>query len=435
VLYLALNLALLAGLALGLRHLSLGQPLFCFFWPGLLAKWAAGIGIGLLYKFYYQSGDTIFLFEQGGHLANLLRQSPSAFWQFPNETPYKDLYYFGVFKDLNPRVLFFGKLTAIFHLLTGGNYWLAGAYYSLFSFVGLWLCANQLARIFRPWSPLGLAIAFFFFPSTVVWSAGLLKESLLWGFLGNATALGLYYLWPDRHPTDARVPSPVPWVRWAGHALGLAGCLYGLLQLKYYYLAAWLPSLAALAGARLIQARSANNWLVATIFALTFGGLLMAATQLHPTLRLDNLAQALARNYDAMADATDIDNLIYYPLAPTAASLGQNVPKALWSGLFAPLPWEWHGNPMKLWVGLENLLLLVLLAYQCLRLCLGPRNRWLAFERSNWPLLWAGLLYVGLLAIMLALASANLGALIRYKNGFMPFFVALLWPQPWFRRD
>jgi hypothetical protein len=413
---------MLAGLATLFQHWARGQPLAGFVLPGLAAKWLAGVGIGLLYQFYYQGGDTLFLFEQGGHLANLLRNSPRAFWLFPHETPYKDLYYFGVFKDLTPRVLFFGKLTAIFHLLTGGNYWLCGAYFSLFSFLGLWLCANQLARIFRPRRPWGLAVAFFFFPSTVAWSAGLLKESLLWGFLGTATALGLRYVYP---PPQAR---PRPWA-WLGHGLGFAACLYGLFQLKFYYLAALLPSLVALGAGQFAQQATGSRTVGAGTFAIVFGGVLLLATLLHPSLHLDHLARSLVRNYEQMAEATDIDNLVYYPLVPTGAGLLACVPRALGAALFSPLPWDWHGNPLKLLVGLENLAVLGLLLYRLAQAWQYARAK-RALTAGPWPLMLAALGYVGLLAVMLALATANLGTLLRYKNGFMPFLVALLWPLP-----
>jgi hypothetical protein len=415
-------LVVLAGLAAWFRHWAKGQPLAGFVLPGLAAKWVAGVGIGLLYQFYYQGGDTLFLFEQGGHLANLLRNSPRAFWLFPHETPYKDLYYFGVFKDLTPRVLFFGKLTAVFHLLTGGNYWLCGAYFSLFSFAGLWLCANELARIFRPrhW---GLAVAFFFFPSTVAWSAGLLKESLLWGFLGTATALVLRQVYPPPH---ARART---WVQ-LGHGLVFGACLYGLFQLKFYYLAALLPSLVALGAGRLAQQATASRAVGAGVWGLVFGGVLLLATLLHPSLHLDHLARSLVRNYAQMAEATDIDNLVYYPLEPTGAGLLACVPRALGAALFLPMPWHWHGNPLKLLVGLENLAVLGLVAYRLARIWQDLRAKRAVVPGHTWPLVLAAVGYVGLLAVMLALATANLGTLLRYKNGFVPFLVALLWPPP-----
>ncbi len=423
--YVALNLIFLAMLIFLFRHWANGQPLAKYLLPALTVKLVAGVAIGILYQYYYQGGDTIFLFEQSGHLAGLLRNSPRAFWLFPHETQFKDLYYFGVFKDLNPRVLFFGKFTAIFHLITGGSYWLIGAYYSLFSLVGLWLCANQLAYRFKPAAP-ALAWSFFFFPSTVLWSSGLLKESLLWGFLGTATALVLHHLY--RAPNKARAVSRRILLA-AGHLALFAGCLYGLFQLKYYYLAALIPSLAALAIARAVQLRARVRWGPTVVFVVMFAGFLGIATQLHPSLNPEKLAVSLVRNYETMADATDIDNLVHYTFAPNRLSVLQNVPRAWWAALFVPLPWEAGSNPLKLLVGLENLGLLCLAIYQLFGLVPTIKAKQPVYPPGTWPLVLAGLAYIALLAVMLALATANIGTLIRYKNGFMPFFVALLLPK------
>ena len=42
-----------------------------FFWPALLLKLVAGIGLGLLYKYHYAVGDTFSFFEDASALAKV----------------------------------------------------------------------------------------------------------------------------------------------------------------------------------------------------------------------------------------------------------------------------------------------------------------------------------------------------------------------------
>ena len=48
-----------------------------YFIPGLIIKVAAGIAVGLVYKYYYISGDTYAFYEEAVRLVNIAYRHPS----------------------------------------------------------------------------------------------------------------------------------------------------------------------------------------------------------------------------------------------------------------------------------------------------------------------------------------------------------------------
>jgi hypothetical protein len=405
-----LGLAGLLGLAGWAYRATRHQPMRMYWWPGLLVKLLAGWGVGALYKYHYGTGDLLAAYEQSRSLAKLLLANPAEFWRFPQTGPYTYLHYLGHFRDLNPRVIFFAKFGAVVNLLAGGNFWVAGAYYSALSFAGLWLAANALARQLGRGTR-ALALGFLGFPSVIFWSAGLLKESLLWTFLGALLAGFLHFY---RRP---------PQQSWLSNLLAISGLAMGtagLWLLKYYYLAAALP---ALAGAWVVN-WAGQRWRLGPgtqvgLFAALVVGLGGLATQLHPNLYPSRVLASLLTNHQLMANETDVDNLVFYPhFTPDLAGLLASLPQAWWTGLAAPLPWQWHGNPLKLAAGLENLA--VLLAFLGVK---WPKNR---PQTGAFPLFLAAVTYIAGLAALLALATPSLGTLLRYKVGYLPLVVSLI---------
>ncbi|MCU0451039.1 MAG: hypothetical protein MUC97_14565 [Bernardetiaceae bacterium] len=410
-----LGVAGLFGLAgLGFRA-TRRQPMRAYWWPGLLVKLLAGIGVGILYKYHYGFGDLLTAYEQSRSLAALLLENPTEFWRFPQTGPTTTyLHYLGDFRDLNPRVIFFAKFGAGVYLLAGGNFWTMSAYYSALSFAGLWLAANAIARQLGRGTR-ALALGFLGFPSVVFWSAGLLKESLLWTFLGALLA-GFLHFYPRPTPPRNNLARLYNGLALSGLTMGAAG----LWLLKYYYLAAALPALAgAWAVYRAGQRWRLGLWAQAGLFGALVPGLAALATQLHPNLYPTRMLASLLTNNQLMANETDVDNLVYYPhFTPDLAGLVASLPQAWWTGLAVPLPWQWHGNPLKLAAGLENLaVLLALLGMK------RPKNH---LRADVFPLFLATVTYIAGLAALLALATPNLGTLLRYKVGYFPLVVSLI---------
>jgi hypothetical protein len=157
-----------------------------------------------------------------------------------------------------------------------------------------------------------------------------------------------------------------------------------------------------------------------TVWTGVFAGLLGLASLVHPNLRPGHFLTALVQNHDLIYKASSPENLIRYDaLAPTWESLLTNFPKALFSGLFRPMLWEIH-TPFHALLAIENSLLLLLTLFT---ICQLFRYR---PSDAHSTLLFAVVVYIILMATLLALASPNLGSLARYRVGFLPFFVYLV---------
>ena len=122
----------------------------------------------------------------------------------------------------------------------------------------------------------------------------------------------------------------------------------------------------------------------------------------------------------------------YTNLAPTLGSIAYNLPKALYMGLFAPLPWQ-AKNAWQWLAALENIALLILITYSMFRL--WKQRKALAHQLSaKAPLWWASLVYTLGLVVLMALAAPNFGTLVRYKVGWLMVLLPLLgllqaWPK------
>lgn len=398
---------------------SNAQPLLAFFWWGLLGKLLAGVGIGLLYSYYYPyRGDTFAYFDDAARLASFAWQEPVSYLKilfftdsgaesFPATLPLWE----------QPRAFFMVKLVSVLCLFTFNNYWLCSLYLTLFCFYELWKLANCLSVLF-PSSHIAAALAFLLLPSVMFWSAGLTKESIAMACI--AGIVRLFITWRFTLAQSGNVSFTLSWLR-------LPLYLLLLWKLKYYYLSALLPSILAF----IVTDLAVNKWFSRihigfkiSLLVSAFAAILVTSTFLHPNLRIPRFVEALVTNHDLTVVVSAPHNIIHFTgLQPTPESVLKHLPEALFSGLYRPLLWE--GTSLFQWyIGFENLLLLALTLF----VLLTRRNIWPAKPHTYVLLLVTAFMYISLLAALLALSSPNFGALSRYKVAFMPFFAyMLLW--------
>jgi hypothetical protein len=120
--------------------------------------------------------------------------------------------------------------------------------------------------------------------------------------------------------------------------------------------------------------------------------------------------------------ASTSENVIHFTqLQPTFISLVKNAPLAIVSGLFRPFVWE--GNSLfQYFTGAENLFIL----FTSLIALLLFRQIPVSTNPQVYLLFVAAILYILLLATLLAFSAPNFGALARYKVGFLPFLLYLI---------
>lgn len=373
------------------------------FWVALLFKMLAGVGIGLLYMNYYPTGgDTLWYFLDGSKMAALARTDWLGYMNFLwGATNVIEGLSF-----LEPRALFMSKLVSLFCLLTQDHYWLSAGYLSLICFVAAWFLVKELVTINAKWS-VAAAIALLFFPSVVCWSAGIIKESVALSCLYFLVWL-LLRLWSSKR---------IPLIIW----LLLPLTLWVLWNLKYYYLAVFLPVATTLVVMQRIILRYVNLsvWMKGVVWCGVFLLPLYIASKVHPNFYPERFLNVIVENYQAFTKiSAPEDYVAYNNLEPGVQSIIMNAPKALIAALFRPFIWE-AGTFLQLLSSLENLLVLMLSGAAFIRI--GK-----AVSSPYRLLIFSTLMYVVLLAIFLALSTPNFGTLIRYRVGFMPFFVLLI---------
>jgi len=366
----------------------------------LIIKILAGVGLGLLYKYHYRGGDTFQYFKEAATFANFFMDHPAdVFNIYFHTAKISDLSDLIIYSD-EPRALFFSKIVSIFYLLTGGNYWILSAFFSLICFLGIYLFVTEVNRHFsiKKRAPY---IAFYFLPSFVFWTSGLLKESIAMFALTIAVTITLKFI---------RTKDYLQFTHW----IYLIVSLWLLWQLKYYYAAIAIPLLSSLLIYYLFEKNKKLRAVIVSL-ALILGVFLIS--NLHYNLNFSRIPAIIYENYQRVANSDVEGTIRYNKFDGSIYGYLVNIPIALFSGLFRPMVGE-TSNLLQLIVALENLAILIVLVIAFVR------ARFRVSLKDPYVIITMG--YVFSLATLLAFAMPNFGTLSRYKIGYWPFFVLLV---------
>lgn len=367
---------------------------------GLTFKLLAGLALGLIYKYHYGGGDTFTYFHESETIANFLLKFPKQFFSiYFGTTENEDLVNQLVFFD-QPRALLFAKIISVFYLFTVGNYWMISAYLSLINFLCIYLLVEELNKKFPDYKKYA-AIAFYFLPTFVFWSSGLLKESLAIGALALTVAMTLRLLQTQKY---ADFPC---WAVWLFAA-------YLLWELKYFYAAVAMPLLSVVLVRDIL-----GRWIKVSKYhvgLMVFIGFLVVST-LHYNLNMSHILDVIYNNYQLGLLASGSGAIHFFHFDGSVHGFLINLPLALFSGLFRPLLFE-ISNGFQGIVAVENTLALGLFLFALWK----SRFR---ISLQN-PIVIIVLVYIILLAVLLAFATPNFGTFSRYKAGYWPFFIYLV---------
>lgn len=385
------------------------SELYFYFWTALLIKCVAGAFLGWLYFHYYESGDTISYFHDAMLLRGLALSDLQTFFTFlwtdslPQDYLSELIYY-----TSSPRALFFTKILTVLNLLFLDHYYLIAIFISILSFAGFYILAQQLASTFKAGKNAAV-VALLFVPSVLLWTSGMIKESLTMSCMAYLLATLL---------RDSRTKKFMPWWQWILSLL----CIVVIWKLKYYYAAVLTPTLVISWLIYKLSNYSAHpalhrfrilTW--AILLLISFVGI--SFSQIN--LQLNRLPEVIKLNHDAYVDkSTEGDFIRYGAIDPTWTSIAQNAPLALWSGLARPFFGDTNTG-FKWFSALENSAMLLLLLWN-----LPNIRKGILSENGLWMV--AGIAYVVFLAIFLSQSTPNLGTLTRYKAGFFFMYAYLI---------
>ena len=397
-----LNIALLLWWAIWRCRIGMKSwigPAFPF---AMALKAVAGLGLGLVYSLHYNGGDTTGYFNESALLTDALRNYPEQIWHI----------FFGSLDQLpgglvlqyadQPRSFFFVRLLSLLYIITNGNYWISSVYLSWISFEGIFFLAGKIAHYY-PEQRRVVIVSFMFLPSAVFWSSGILKESLAIPAIAVLCGLTL-----DQYERPLKTD-----LRWL--YLGIPAA-YVLWSLRYFYAAVLFPLMFALWLWRLVadNLRGAYTRLLATLaIAGVFVMVIGLLGRLHYNLKPGVLPGLIYENYIVMKSRSTEGAVVELPgIGPAPMQIVLQIPRSLAAGLFRPTVLDSRQFPALL-TAMENTFLLILAT-------LALAGLWRSRLRMD-PRVLTILVFIGILAVALPMASPNFGSLARYKVAYLPF--------------
>jgi hypothetical protein len=380
-----------------------------------LAHMAAGVGLLLVYTYYYSGGDMISYHRYGVPITEALRHDFTGVfpevWQLFVHGEYRfPLEPVGTGSTGTMQAVAIG----LFFVL-GNSIYAAALFISLLSYVAKVLIYRALRSEFPAAAHEKVLFASVLSPTGIVWTCALLKEPVLMVFFGP-TFLGLKWILDGR--------------RVAGGAFLLAIGSAVILLIKPYVLIA----LALAGGVWIFWARTLRSggniivkpaYFLVAVAVVTLGFTIVSA--FFPSLSPDKVAESMQQQRRTSAMEEGGSNFYLEeqggPGAPDEGVASQLVvmPLALVTALFRPFLFE-SFSAMQFLNAIEMTWLLVLFT-QMMR-----RNRWSDLVRrvTGNPALMFCVVFVLVLALGTGLSTSNLGTLSRYRAPMMPFFLLLL---------
>lgn len=391
-----------------------------FFMWGLILKMLGAIALGLVYQFYYSSGDTAIYFSDSLIIHYAFNQNLNAWWHLMwtdvgkvDPSCYDYMWQLTMRRD--PQGFFVDKIVSLVNLLTFRTYFPSAIIMAVMSFTGAWALYRTLTDIY-PQLKTQLGFAVFLIPSAFFWGSGIGKDSITFGSLGWVT-WGAYHLFIKQRKIFLSL-------------LMLLIHSYLIGKIKPYILFSFIPALAFWI---LIENREkiTNKFfkrltLPVTIFISIVSGYYLV-------LQLGNeFAQYSITN--AISTAQNFQDYHTY-LAETSQASGYNlgaIDGTAWGAikkffpsvnvtLFRPYLWE-AGSFIILISALESFVIFLL----TIRIFFkhGILNTLSMITRK--PVILFCLIFALIFAYAVGYSAYNFGALVRYKIPCLPFYVGVL---------
>lgn len=399
------------------------HPEYRFYLLGLYAKILGGFAFTMIYMFYYKAGDVFSYFASTKALANLAARDPVRYVQaLFGENSWTNFYtYFDAYTGFpvnyiytDDRTYLLVKMVSPLTLIGLNSFVLTTALVSTVTYDAVWRMYRTLVRYY-PSLQNKLAFAVLFFPSTLFWGSGIVKDTFT--FSGVC-----YYVYALDRIFFQRERGFGSWL-----ALFVGSLLMVLLK-PYVFMMLFPASMFWVLYHRVQRIRNA----VVRVLLLPVGGLGLLALTLNILQRLeDRLGKfSMDRALDTIVTAqTDMKRSEQYGtnffdlgnIAPTWDSVLSKFPQAVFAGLFRPLLVEVNNVTMLLSAA-ENTFLLLMVAIILLR----TRVVLLISLLLKNPLLQMSFLFAIGYAFMIAITTPNFGAMVRFKIPLLPLFVAAL---------
>lgn len=395
------------------------KPYYKYYMSGLFFKLLGGLGVCVIYTFYYGGGDTVNYYHSDLAMLNLMVKSPSAFISilegdlspenyslFDADTGIPNYYY-----DKHTFIVI--RITSLICLMGFKSYLITTFLLAWFCYSGIWRLFTLFCEEF-PALTNQIAVAIFYIPSVVFWGSGLLKDTITLSAI-CWFSYSFYKAFIKRE-------------KFIVNSIYLVIAMYFIVAIKSYILYSLLPG--AFLWFAYANLGNINNKMVRYIVApfLFLGGsvsIFLLLQQLGKEMgkfSVDEILQrAVITQQDLIKDYNGGNTFDVGKFDATIPSMLSKAPIAIISGLFRPFIWE-SQNIVMLFSAIENSVLIVFTIIILLKLRIVY---FFTFLRKN-PILIYIFSFSICFAFSVGLSTPNFGSLVRYRIPSLPFFVLSL---------
>ncbi|MFN8416772.1 MAG: hypothetical protein U0U66_10625 [Cytophagaceae bacterium] len=385
-------------------------------------KIIGAITITLIYIYYYQGGDTCLYYNEAKLIAQQLLLSPidgiKLLLYQPNTSSFSEATLFFKYFNYahNPETLIILKLTAIVNIFSFNSFLISAILYGYISFWCAMLLANEIIKSNPTDYTKPVMIAFFFIPNNIIWSSGILKDTICFAsFCLVHVALSKLLIQRE---------FKYYWI-----LLALFG-FYFLASIRMFIVAIYLPCLffyLTIAFSKRLEYQLLKIVAPPFILVISLTGAWFIYDQVSSSSSKYSIGQLLE------TAKTQRDYLLYisqqsqgsqYDLGDfdlTIENLILKTPEAINVSLFRPYLWEAR-NIITLFSSAEASLLLLLTIYVLYKRKLSEISG--LFKNDNQLIFYIVFSLIYLYAT--GISTYNFGSLIRYKVQGYVFFVMII---------
>lgn len=389
-----------------------------FLWIILGVKLIVSLGLFSIYTHYYPNraeADIFKYFDDSEVVYSSVYDSPANFAQLFFEVDIDNEYFFdnylqhmnnwdrmydtNVYNDSRTII----KFNAVFRFFSFGQFHVHSLFFCFLSLIGTVALYRVAKKLFKSGQGI-LVVLMFLLPSVLLWSSGVLKESIL------IFALGLLFLSLDHilHYKQRGIP-----------ILTVLLTLLLMVYIKFYVLVAFIPAIVCYVAAHYVPWK---KWKTYVPLLLLFGVIALFSKHIPPHMDFVKILEGKQEDFVRLAnfqdagskfELTDIDQSFW--------GITKVIPEGIVNCFIRPLPWR-ANSALSVPAVFENLFILSLLIIGIIQL--ARRRVTIAEEHSNF--LWFSIVFVFLLFAIVGVTTPVAGALVRYKVPALPFLMIVL---------
>ncbi|MBN2777426.1 MAG: hypothetical protein JXR36_07280 [Bacteroidales bacterium] len=395
-------------------------PAYNYYKNALIIQLSMSVVFALVVMFFYP-GDSmvyyqnlncfnkLFFIDADKYFDIMFYGNKPEFWSyFTYETGYPATY---MWRD--PNAIFVSRFYAPFMFFTNSSYILSTIIAGFIGFTGVWKLYKTFCQIY-PGLEKQFTWAILYFPSALFWSAGMMKDTLTLSAIGWIVFSFYHFFILKQYR--------VKYLFFVIIAIVL------IINIKSYIFAALLPGLLIWLFFNQLKRIKSNliKFIVAPIamILLIVGFTLIMSNMSEAMGEYGSIEKSLLQAQVIQQDLTRSEQYgeNYYDIGEfeaTPMGVLRKFPIATISGVFRPFVWE-ASNPFILLAGIESLFLMGFLVYAIFKTGLVKFFKNIFAD----PILIFAFSFVLIFGFGVGLATANFGALVRYKIPLLPFFTA-----------